>query len=146
MGNTVRARRGVAVAVIAAFAVAAAGRAQVVVLNGRSAIGSDSSAGQLVTIVSANSGGARVSIRTDPEVALICDQKAPVTRCSAWVRTGARIRVEMRRPDSPRVPPGHGAAPTREQWGRGGCPGTLAGADCTVVMSAARTVAVDWSR
>ncbi|PXA97068.1 hypothetical protein DMC47_15965 [Nostoc sp. 3335mG] len=120
--------------------------AQVVVLNGKSTIGSDSSAGQLLTVVSANSGGARVSIRTGPDVALVCDQKAPVTRCSAWVKTGARILIQMRRPASPLVPPGRGTPPTREQWGRSGCPGTLTGTDCIVVMSAARTVAVDWSK
>lgn len=119
--------------------------AQVTVLNGKSTIGSDSNAGRLLTVISVNSGGVRVSIRTEPAVALVCDEKTPVTRCAAWVKADERIALSLRRPESPRTPPGQGAAPTAAEWGLRGCPGTISGGDCIVTMSGNRTVSVDWA-
>ncbi|WP_404338547.1 hypothetical protein AB2M62_06250 [Sphingomonas sp. MMS12-HWE2-04] len=129
---------------VGALLVAMPAVGQVVVLNGKSSIGSDSNSGRLLTIVSANSGGIRVSIKTDPAVALICDEK-PVTTCSAWVKQGERITVSLRRPDSPRTPPGQGLPPTVAEWGRG-CQGTISGGDCLVAMRESRSVSVDWSK
>lgn len=119
--------------------------AQVTVLNGKSTIGSDSNAGKLLTVASANSGGVRVSIRTTPAVALVCDEKSPITRCAAWVKADERIVLSLRRPESSRTPPGQGAAPTTAEWGLRGCPGTIGGGDCIVTMSTNRTVSVDWA-
>ncbi|NIJ20682.1 hypothetical protein FHS95_002374 [Sphingomonas naasensis] len=122
---------------------AAPGAAQVILLGGKSPIGADSASGQTIRIVSANAGGARVSIDTDPDVALICDDRSEKTTCYAWVKTGSVIRVALRRPASPRTVPGQGAAPTRAQWAYD-CIGT-AGPDCTVTMNRTRTVFVDWA-
>lgn len=129
------------VALLAAFPAAA----QVVVLNGKSTIGSDSNAGKMLRIVSANSGGVRVSIVTDPAVALICDERTPRTGCAAWVKAGTRIAVSLRRPDTPRTPPGQGALPSPARWGRG-CPGTISNGACVVTMTEGRTVSVDWAK
>ena len=120
-----------------------AGASQVVLLGGKSTIGADSASGQSIRIVSANSGGARVSIDADPDVALVCDDKPDKTTCYAWVKTGSVIRVAMRRPQSPRTLPGQGLAPNPAQWAFD-CVGTT-GADCTVTMNQPRTVFVDWS-
>jgi hypothetical protein len=117
--------------------------AQVVLLGGKSTIGADSASGQSIRIVSANSGGARVSIDADPDVALVCDDKPDKTTCYAWVKTGSVIRVAMRRPQSPRTLPGQGTAPNPAQWAFD-CVGTT-GPDCTVTMSQPRTVFVDWA-
>ena len=119
--------------------------AQVTVLNGKSTIGSDSNAGKLLTVTSANSGGVRVSIRTAPAVSLVCDEKTPATRCAAWVKEGERIVLSLRRPEGPLTPPGQGSAPTAAEWGARGCPGTIRDGDCITTMSANRTVSVDWS-
>jgi hypothetical protein len=128
----------------AAMVIAVPARAQVLLLDGKSTIGADSASGQSIRIVSANPGGARVSIDTHPDVALICDDKAPRTSCYAWVKTGSVIRVSLRRPAGPRMLPGQGAAPKPGQWGFD-CVGTM-GPDCTVTMNQARTVFVDWGR
>ncbi|AQR72844.1 hypothetical protein [Sphingomonas sp. LM7] len=117
--------------------------AQVVVIGGPSTIGADSASGQAIRIVSANSGGARVSIDTDPDVALVCDDKPQKTTCHAWVKTGSVIRVALRRPAGPRTPLGQGEAPAPGQWSYD-CVGTT-GPDCTVRMSQTRTVFVDWA-
>lgn len=117
--------------------------AQVVVLNGKSTIGADSASGKAIRIVSANSGGARVSITTDPAVALVCDEKVPLTTCYAFVKTGSVIRVALRKPANGRTLPGQGIAPTPAQWAYD-CIGT-SGPDCTVTMNQPRTVFVDWS-
>jgi len=132
-----------ACAVAALGFVAVPAQAQVILLGGKSTIGADSASGQAIRIVSANSGGARVSIDTDPDVALVCDDKADKTTCYAWVKTGSVIRVSLRRPPSPRTLPGQGVAPTPAQWVYD-CVGTT-GPDCTVTMNQTRTVYVDWS-
>lgn len=139
-------KAGMQILCAASFALFAAAPAatQVVVLNGKSTIGSDSNSGRLLTIVSAHSGGVRVSIKTDPAVALVCDEK-PVTTCSAWVKLGERITVSLRRPKSPRTPPGQGLAPTVAEWGRG-CQGTISGGDCLIAMRENRSVLVDWAK
>lgn len=134
--------RWIAAALLAVVGTAAA--AQVVALNGKSTIGSDSKNGQAIRIVSQNSGGARVSIRTEPAVALVCDEKTPKTTCYAFVKPGERIAVSLRRPVSPRTIPGQGVAPKPNQWSFD-CVGT-SGPDCAVTMSQPRTVMVDWSQ
>jgi hypothetical protein len=131
----------VAVATIGFSAAPAA--SQVILLGGKSTIGADSASGQSIRIISANSGGARVSIDTDPDVALVCDDKVQKTTCYAWVKTGSVIRVSLRRPASPRTLPGQGAAPMPGQWAYD-CVGTT-GPDCTVTMNQSRTVFVDWA-
>jgi hypothetical protein len=123
--------------------IAVPAEAQVILLGGKSSIGADSASGQSIRIVSASSGGARVSIDTDPDVALVCDDKPEKTTCYAWVKTGSVIRVSLRRPSNPRTLPGQGMAPTPSQWVYD-CVGTT-GADCTVTMTQARIVYVDWS-
>ena len=132
--------------VIAAMALltATAGGAQVVVLNGKSTIGADAKTGQAVRVVSANSGGQRVSITSEPAVALVCDEKTPLTTCFAYVKTGSRIAFKLRRPTSPRTIPGQGVAPKPSQWAYD-CVGTRT-PDCTVVMKQTRTVMVDWNQ
>jgi hypothetical protein len=137
-------RRRWAGAAVLALGCAVAGSAQVVVLDGKSTIGSDSKNGHAIRIVSQNSGGARVSIRTQPAVALVCDEKTPKTTCYAWVKPGGTITVSLRRPPSPRIVPGQGAAPKPDQWAFD-CVGTR-GPDCTVTMTQARTVMVDWGQ
>jgi hypothetical protein len=117
--------------------------AQVVLLGGKSTIGADSASGQSIRIVSANSGGARVSIDADPDVALVCGDKPDRTTCYAWVKTGSVIQVALRRPQSPRTLPGQGLAPSPAQWAFD-CVGTT-GPDCTVTMNQPRTVFVDWA-
>lgn len=117
--------------------------AQVVVIGGTSTIGADSASGVPIRIVSANSGGMRVSIDTDPDVALVCDNKEPKTTCYAYVKKGSVIRVAMRRPTGPRAMPGQGVAPQPSQWAYD-CIGTT-GPDCVVTMDRVRTVFVDWS-
>jgi hypothetical protein len=132
-----------ACAIAALGTVACPAAAQVVVLGGKSTIGADSTSGQAIRIVSANSAGARVSIDTDPDVALVCDDKPDKTTCHAWVKTGSVIRVTLRRPTSPRTMPGQGEAPAPSQWAYD-CIGTT-GPDCTVRMTQTRTVFVDWA-
>ena len=132
-----------ACAVAALGFVAMPAAAQVILLGGKSTIGADSASGQSIRIVSANSGGARVSIDADPDVALVCDDKADKTTCYAWVKTGSVIRVSLRRPQSPRTLPGQGVAPAPAQWAYD-CVGTT-GPDCTVTMDQTRTVFVDWA-
>lgn len=127
---------------LAALGTAAALRAQVVVLNGPSTIGSDSKNGHPIRVVSQNSGGARVSIRTEPAVALTCDDKVPRTTCYAFVKPGERITVSLRRPLPLRTKPEQGAAPKPDQWAYD-CVGTT-GPDCIVTMTQPRTVMVDW--
>ncbi|NYT40753.1 hypothetical protein HZY97_08295 [Sphingomonas sp. R-74633] len=117
--------------------------AQVILLDGKSTIGADSASGQSIRIVSVNPGSARVSIDTNPDVALICDDKAPKTTCFAWVKTGSVIRVSLRRPPNARTLPGQGVAPSPAQWAQD-CAGTT-GPDCIVRMNQARTVFVDWA-
>lgn len=130
-------------AVVALGFAAKPAQAQVILLAGKSTIGADSASGQSIRIVSANSGGARVSIDTDPDVALVCDDKADKTTCYAWVKTGSVVRVSLRRPPNPRTLPGQGIAPALAQWAYD-CVGTT-GPDCTVTMNQARTVFVDWA-
>lgn len=132
-----------ACATVALGFVATPAVAQVVVLGGPSTIGADSASGQVIRIVSANSGGARVSIDTDPDVGLVCDDKPEKTTCHAWVKTGSMIRVALRRPAGPRTMPGQGKAPAPAQWAYD-CVGTT-GPDCTVRMTQTRTVFVDWA-
>lgn len=132
-----------ACAVFALGFAAAPAAAQVVVIGGKSTIGADSASGEAIRIVSANSGGARVSIDTDPDVALVCDDKPGKTTCHAWVLTGSVIRVALRRPTGPRMMPGQGEAPAAAQWSYD-CVGT-SGPDCTVRMTQTRTVFVDWA-
>ena len=132
-----------ACAAAALGAAATPAAAQVVLLDGKSTIGADSASGQSIRIVSAHSGGARVSIDTDPDVALVCDYKSEKTTCYAWVKTGSVIRVSLRRPATPRTMPGQGAAPAPGQWAYD-CVGTT-GPDCTVTMNQTRTVFVDWA-
>ena len=138
-------RPGFASACVAAAlsAIATPVAAQVVLLDGKSTIGADSVSGQSIRIVSAHSGGARVSIDTDPDVALVCDDKSEKTTCYAWVKTGSVIRVSLRRPATLRTLPGQGAAPAPGQWAYD-CVGTT-GPDCTVTMNQTRTVFVDWT-
>lgn len=118
--------------------------AQVVMLNGKATNYADSNTGRLLTVISAHSGGARVAVTTDPAVALVCDNKEPVTTCSAWVHAGSRVAVTLRRPDSARTPIGGGLTPTIRQW-RADCAGATA-PTCVVKMDANRTVEVDWGR
>lgn len=136
--------RLVPAAALAALAFAASSAvAQVVVIGGKSTISADAASGVPIRIVSANSGGVRVSIDTDPDVALVCDNKEPKTTCHAYVKKGSVIRVALRRPTGPRMMPGQGAAPQPSQWAYD-CMGTT-GTDCTVTMDRVRTVFVDWS-
>lgn len=133
-----------AIVAVAAIGLSAAQAAsQVILLGGKSTIGADSASGQTIRIVSTNSGRARVSIDTEPDVALVCDDDARKTACVAWVKTGSVIRVSLRRPTRPQTLPGQGMAPTPGQWAHD-CAGTT-GPDCTVTMSRTRTVFVDWS-
>lgn len=102
------------------------------VVNGRPDEMADSQSGELLRIVSANAGGARVTLRTQPSLMLTCDSAANPT-CLAWVARGRKVRVELRRSD---------AAPRPGQW-RDDCAGTTE-PDCAVRMDRGRTVMVDW--
>ena len=133
-----------AIAMVALLILSTAAGAQVVVLNGKSTIGADAKTGQAVRVVSTNSGGQRVSISSEPAVALVCNEKTPLTTCFAYVKTGSRITFKLRRPTSPRTIPGQGIAPKSSQWAYD-CVGTRT-SDCTVTMDRTRTVMVDWSR
>ena len=128
----------------ALLASASTAPAQVVVLNGKSTVGSDSKNGKAIRIVSANSGGQRVSIVTEPAIALVCDEKTPLTTCLAYVKPGTRVTAKLRLPTSVRTLPGTGLPPKPDQW-KYDCVGTT-GNDCTVAMTQTRTVMVDWGQ
>lgn len=127
---------------LAAAAMSSPALAQVTVLNGPSMIGSDSANGVAIRVVSTNSGGKTVSIKSEPPVALVCDNKLPKTTCFAYVKPGERISFSLRRRDSPRLAPGQGTPPAFNQW-LFDCAGTI-GPDCVVSMTQTRTVMVDW--
>lgn len=138
-----RVMMGVAIAAPAVILASAPGVAQIAMLNGKATNIADSNTGRLLRIVSVNPGGVRVSVRTEPSIALVCDARTPASTCTAWVRAGSKVTVILRRPPDARAVPGAGAAPHRTQW-RGDCAGTTA-VDCVVTMDADRVVQVDWA-
>ena len=118
-----------------------AATAQVTVLNGPSTVGSDSVNGRKLQILSANAGDATVTLRTEPAIALVCDQATPTTLCFAYVQPNIRVRISPRRATPPS---GRPAGPTVRQWGRDCADNT--GPDCIVTMDQNRTVLIDWAR
>lgn len=138
-----RAKVGTGIAVLTAMLASAPSVAQVAMLNGKVTNIADSNTGKLLKIVSINPGGVRVSVKTDPSIALVCDARAPATTCTAWVKAGSKVTVILRRPQSVRGLPGDGLPPHHMQW-RGDCAGTTAN-DCVVTMDADRIVQVDWA-